>query len=329
MKFFKRIIILFLFFCFFLRTEPTLAQEELRFVLAGHIYPSLRYPDLLETFIGQVNELKPDAIFFLGDSVRDGIEEDWKILNQHLSRLESPYYFAPGNHDLQNGRKPKKLWMENVGYLRRSVILGNYKFILLNSDPDLKKYWLNEEEVEFLKAELKDYQDYDQVFLMFHHELWLFPHVNWEEEIYPIIKGKIKAVFAGNSASFSYSQFPGDEEIKYFLTGFPFVTREAKRKPATFLLATAKGGALKVEAFLVKLEVEHPYYQLEPPKEKTFSQKVTDYLQSVKQRINDFGQNLFIVLLGFAFILGFFIRKIAFLYWRFLRKIIKPRESSS
>lgn len=323
-----RVILTSIFFLLFLINPRGARAQEVKFVVTGHIYPAVNYPNLLRAFINQVNELKPDAVFLLGDSVHDGTEKDWEILNQYLSKLESSYHLVPGNHDLQSGGKPRKLWMEEVGYLHKSVIINDYKFILLNTISEKGKYSPDKEEIKFLKKELIDYKNYQQVFLMFHHELWMYPYINWEKEIYPIIKGKVTNVFAGNLGYHFYSRLKNDQNITYFSNGFP-KKKFYKEKP-TFILANAKGKELETKLILVDLPADDPYYQINPEEKKSLSESIVDYCQNLGERVKKFGKKLLFVFVSFSFVLGFLISKLYTSFISFIRnKIIKKRKLKS
>ncbi|MFC1712009.1 metallophosphoesterase family protein, partial [Patescibacteria group bacterium] len=283
-----KFFILIAFFILFFINPKLIYAKDIKFVVAGHIYPGVEYPDVLESFVSQVNETKPDAVFILGDSVKRGTEKEWQILNQYLSQIEVPFFFVPGNHDLHGGSTASKLWMEHVGYLHKSVIIGDYKFILLNSSPNLIKYELSKEEIEFLKKELEDYQNFKQVFLMFHHELWLYPHINWEEKLYPIVKGKVTNVFSGNSGSYFFSKFSYDKNLKYYLIGFPFLEYDRRKSP-TYLLVNTKDVETEINLVLVDVPIDSTYYEIKPQEKKDFQETMVDYIKKFQIKINEFG----------------------------------------
>jgi calcineurin-like phosphoesterase family protein len=318
-----KLILYFLFFLLLFLIAPPAQAQEVKFVVAGHIYPGVIYPKLLQTFVNQVNQLRPDVLFLLGDNVVDGKEEDWQTLDQYLSQLKCPYHFVPGNHDLQGIGEPLESWMEKVGYLHKAVIINDYKFILLNTTPFKGKYRLDEEEIDFLKKELVDFQNYQQVFLMFHHELWMYPYINWEKEIYPIIKGKVTNVFAGNLGYHFFSRFPSDESITYFSNGFP-KRRFYKEKP-TFILAETEGKKLKTKVILVDLPGDDLFYQLNPKEKKNIIESIVDFYQGLGERLKQFGKKLLFSLLTLAFIAGFVGQKVYFYSRQIFKRKLKEK----
>ncbi len=302
-------------------------EPSIKFIVAGHTYPGQVYPKLLETFVNQVNKLEPDALFILGDITWTGSDKDWNLIGPILSKLKAPYHLIPGNHDLRMNKDSPQLWLEKVGYFHTSIVIGDYKFILLNTTPESGKYRFDEEEIEFLKKELTDYQNYQQVFLMFHHELWLYDYIKWDETIYPIIKGKVNNVFAGNATSYFYSQFSYDQKIKYFLTGFPgypyrIQGKDLSLKP-TFLLVNAQEDKLKVDPILVELSADDPYNEIKPYEKKPLKKYIANSLSKLWEKVNRFGKKLLALFLGTAFLLGFLVSTILLPIKHFLMKIVK------
>jgi predicted phosphodiesterase len=50
--------------------------------------------------IDDLNRLKPAMVFIAGDLVNNNLPEEWDLFNAEFARLESPWYAAPGNHDV-------------------------------------------------------------------------------------------------------------------------------------------------------------------------------------------------------------------------------------
>ena len=50
--------------------------------------------------IDELNRLKPAMVFVAGDLVNNNLPEEWDLFRQAFARLISPWYAAPGNHDV-------------------------------------------------------------------------------------------------------------------------------------------------------------------------------------------------------------------------------------
>ena len=55
--------------------------------------------DCLRRTVADINEQKPDAVIFTGDTVQHGQPEEYASLRDLLAPLEAPLYLVPGNRD--------------------------------------------------------------------------------------------------------------------------------------------------------------------------------------------------------------------------------------
>lgn len=182
-------------------------EKNLKFIALGHIYPIIEDSNRMNKLINRINSHNPDYVFILGDSKA----YDLKYLNIYKSKIKSKVFFAPGNHDLG---KHKEEYKKNIGYFNKAIEVQNVKFLLLNSS-DKKKEIIN-----FLKKNLEDSFDGFTI-LLTHHRIWddtlisskPFEHDKsfYFEEMYPIIKDKVGAIFAGNSKRQHFRDFIDDE----------------------------------------------------------------------------------------------------------------------
>lgn len=122
-----------------------LEKEPIVIVATGHLYPLLKFPEVYDALIDKILEQKPDYFFSLGDLVRDNTMEEWKIVNNNYSKLNTKIYFSPGNHDLNyhyeryvgkrdNQVEAELLYLEQVSYRYKVVQddFSNYVFINAN-----------------------------------------------------------------------------------------------------------------------------------------------------------------------------------------------------
>ena len=55
--------------------------------------------DCLRRCVADINEQRPDAVIFTGDTTQHGSPEEYALLRELLAPLESPLYLVPGNRD--------------------------------------------------------------------------------------------------------------------------------------------------------------------------------------------------------------------------------------
>jgi predicted phosphodiesterase len=128
--------------------ENIMLKNDVKAVFFGHGYELLNYTEEYNTLIREINEQRPDYVFFLGDMVYDNTIEEWTLLNVFLDNIDANVYFVPGNHDLNfhddryNGRtgsqwQAESLYLEQVGY-RYKTVRDNYaNFLLLNMNDSI------------------------------------------------------------------------------------------------------------------------------------------------------------------------------------------------
>jgi len=55
--------------------------------------------DCLRRSVADINEQRPDAVIFTGDTVQHGQPEEYARLRELLAPLDAPFYLIPGNRD--------------------------------------------------------------------------------------------------------------------------------------------------------------------------------------------------------------------------------------
>ena len=71
---------------------------------------------------------KPEILLCTGDSVCNGTRGELLEFRQLMDSCSIPFVALPANHDLW-GEKDDSAWLEIVGPMRKSVTLGNFKFL--------------------------------------------------------------------------------------------------------------------------------------------------------------------------------------------------------
>ncbi len=166
------------------------------FVAVGHLYPIIDDKNILNELFNKIESLNPEYIFILGDS---SLQEK-EVYDYFYNRFQKKIFFVPGNHELINGTFEK--YEKNVGYINKVIETNDIRFILLNSSDNIiniKKFLIN-----VLKNDTNKIQ-----IILTHHRLWddslTSQYANQHDksyyfkDLYPILSGKIKAIFAGNS----------------------------------------------------------------------------------------------------------------------------------
>ena len=238
-----------------LRSNPELATEASfeveaetddavghRVVICGHLYSlysrnkiqdprTLIYSErYLKTFANELDALNPDVTFFLGDSVRYAKKAEWDLLARNFKDVPGKKIWVAGNHEV----KGFESFREAGGVHNSSLILGRNKFIILDT-----KTVFEEEDLAFIEREVKDWEEYDNVFIMMHlfliknevPEPGVDPYLaysggsNWNSSVLPLIAGKVKYIFAGDyypKHAGRFVQRYKEHEVHYIRNAFLF-----------------------------------------------------------------------------------------------------------
>lgn len=138
----------------------------------------------LDRIIENINMTMPDdcIIIATGDLVTHPTENRYKSLAEKLSKLKSPVYIIPGNHD-DNKMMDASMKGNNI-YHDKVITHDNWCILLLNSSypgKNLGSGRLSDEGIEDLQRNLAKYAEKD-IFLVIHHPPILFG-ADWFQQI--------------------------------------------------------------------------------------------------------------------------------------------------
>ena len=162
---------------------------------------------VFERAVEQLNILQPEFVVCVGDLV-DGdddpavFNEQWKEFNGWISKLEMPFFYLPGNHDLYN-LKMHDRWKELFGRRYYHFVYKNVLFLMLNSeDPGGKKApgKFSAEQIAYFKNVLAENKDVRWTLVYLHRPIW--NNKNVEKTGWPAIEqalqGRRFTVFCGH-----------------------------------------------------------------------------------------------------------------------------------
>lgn len=220
-----------------------------KIALIGHLRSVIGHPVVQQELVRELNDPSADmdAVVFLGDITANGTVEQWRRIKLILSKIRSPIFYVPGNHDL---RSPSavKVWMNEVGYLEKRVRVKDCQLFLLNSVNHLEAGFdwdritagggLGSKSIRLLQS-ISPNPIYSNIVLMHHSlysaKLWvddqpglaqqkysqLVRHNEsvWRKKVHPLILNRVRAVFSGDGHS-QRPSFSKRNGVKYFASGF-------------------------------------------------------------------------------------------------------------
>ena len=187
----------------------------------------------LDAAVEDLNRLKPDAVFCVGDLIQGYTRrpEVWQSqMDAYLTRvrgLDMPWYPTAGNHDVIAGtrdpsdRRFAELYRRQVGPLWYAVDLDRLTAIVLYSDENLddRSIRLGDEQFAWLKEQLERAKTRGvPSILLMHRPLWRYRDVGWDDRVHPLLApaGTV-AVIAGHFHSMQRD--PDRDGVQYHILG--------------------------------------------------------------------------------------------------------------
>lgn len=156
--------------------------------------------------VEQLNLLQPEFVLSVGDLIEgytekpDKVAEEWKEFQGYVSKLQMPFFYVPGNHDVANVYQ-EKVWKEKFGRRHYSFVYRNVLFLILNSDdPPKGPGSLGEEQLEFVKKTLEQNAEVRWTIVAIHRPLWTQTNLdkNGWLEVEKALGNRPCTVFAGH-----------------------------------------------------------------------------------------------------------------------------------
>lgn len=164
-------------------------------------------PRVFSLAVEQLNLLQPQFVITVGDLIEGYKEtpaklaEEWKEFQSYVARLQMPFFYVPGNHDLSN-LVEEKLWKEKFGRRYYHFTYRNVLFLLLSSedDPEAKGGRIGLEQLAYVKEVLENNKSARWTIVILHRPLWASPDVEktgWLE-VEKALGDRPCTVFAGH-----------------------------------------------------------------------------------------------------------------------------------
>lgn len=179
--------------------------------------------DIFAQSIDKINLMQPEFVFTVGDLI-DGYTEDSKIWNAQwnefdsiVNRLDMPFYYVPGNHDVSN-EMLTDVWRKRHGSDYYSFVYKNVLFISLNTD-EIKDGGMSSRQVDYALNTLKKNQDVRWTILFMHRPLWSYGDKAGFEHIEKALLDRKHTVFSGHHHNYQYQEKNGMDYYVLATTG--------------------------------------------------------------------------------------------------------------
>ena len=180
---------------------------------------------IFDRAMDEISRLHPDFAIVVGDLIQgntDSIEvmdKQWKEFVEHASRIQIPFFFLPGNHDISN-KVMYEYWSGNVGRTYYSFDYKECHFLLLNTEEG----WRSDEvqfgamQMEFVRQDIASHRDAKHIFIFMHRPVWYNSGeglAQWET-IESYLEGLSYTVFAGHFHNLAHEI---RKKHRYFVLG--------------------------------------------------------------------------------------------------------------
>ncbi len=180
--------------------------------------------------VEQLNLLQPEFVVSVGDLIegyttdRARLDREWREFQGYVGRLQMPFFYAPGNHDMANASQVK-LWREKFGRSYYEFVYKNVLFLVLNSEdpPGAEPARFTREQRDWLKKVLAANAGVRWTMVFLHKPAWVYSQEDIEkrgwQEIEKALEGRRYTVFAGHVHRFQKFRRHGQDYYMLATTG--------------------------------------------------------------------------------------------------------------
>jgi hypothetical protein len=159
-------------------------------------------PGVFGDAVKKLNLLMPEFVMSVGDFIsgntadRARLEKEWAEFDEELKPLKVPFFFVPGNHDINNDVM-RDVWKQRSGVPFYSFVYKDVLFLALDTTGE-KGGIIPEYQVEYMRQALKKHADARWTFVFMHHPLWLYENPAGFAKIEELLQGRRFTVIAGH-----------------------------------------------------------------------------------------------------------------------------------
>lgn len=193
-------------------------------------------PGIFEQGVEKVNLLQPEFVLSVGDLIQgytedvDEIKRQWDEFDEFVTRLNMPFFYVVGNHDITN-KVMEDIWKERLGSTYYHFVYHDVLFLCLNSEEGLDAHrssFFSEQQRAYVRQALADNPDVRWTMVFLHKPVWLAEEVEagkqeaeksgWGE-IESMLQGRKHTVFAGHIHRYTHRTRNNSNYITLATTG--------------------------------------------------------------------------------------------------------------
>jgi hypothetical protein len=182
-------------------------------------------PGVFEKAVGKVNLLQPEFVLSVGDLI-DGYTENatvwdaqWDEFMAIVDRLEMPFFFVPGNHDISNASL-LEVWKQRLGPPFYHFIYKDVLFIALHTeDGPLNTSGISPNQAAYVDSVLADHSNVRWTMIFMHRPLWSYGDPQGYDRVEKALGERPYTVFSGHHHHYLYSKHNGRDHFVLATTG--------------------------------------------------------------------------------------------------------------
>ncbi len=163
-------------------------------------------PGVFSTAVDKLNLLQPQFVMSVGDLItgytedRNQLLREWAEFDGMIERLDAPFFYVPGNHDLTNATM-LDIWQDRFGPTYYHFVYKDVLFLCLNSEDQLRgagRGTIGDEQYAYIEQTLADHPDVRWTFVFLHQPLWDQEDPDRWPDVERLLRQREHSVFAGH-----------------------------------------------------------------------------------------------------------------------------------
>ena len=159
-------------------------------------------PGIFADAVDKLNLLKPEFVLSIGDLIEgytheeDEISRQWDELDGIVNKLQMPFFYVPGNHDISNAAMANK-WQQRLGPSYYHFIYRDVLFLCLNTQ-DGSSRWIDDKQMRYFQKVLSENSNVRWTLVFMHQPMWFSESSeNWQQ-FESLLEDRPYTVFAGH-----------------------------------------------------------------------------------------------------------------------------------
>jgi predicted phosphodiesterase len=159
-------------------------------------------PGVFADAVERLNLLKPEFVVSIGDLIEGythdeaEISRQWDEFDKIVNKLQMPFFYVPGNHDISNAVMANK-WQERLGSSYYHFVYRDVLFLCLNTQ-DGSSRWIDDRQMMYFRKALEENGNVRWTLVFMHQPMWLSEsYENWQQ-FESLLEDRPYTVFAGH-----------------------------------------------------------------------------------------------------------------------------------